>query len=211
MSEESSSTTDRDLTTTRKQVFGTVERGAECRICGRAVSDGRSVHCSDYCRDLADAVMSLLNWSSVRRRIIDRDDGTCQECGFKESWISKGNDHIRAIIDSKLPERPESPALDEIPERKEYDWSAHWERVDEWRQRREELKERYGDPWTREKRLEVDHITPISEGGHPFDPANLQTLCSDCHKEKTAREASERAERRKAERPERSLEEYLQP
>jgi len=36
----------------------------------------------------------------------------------------------------------------------------------------------------------VDHITPISEGGHPFDESNLQTLCQDCHREKTARENS---------------------
>lgn len=29
--------------------------------------------------------------------------------------------------------------------------------------------------------LEVDHIKPISKGGHPFDPRNLQTLCVPCH------------------------------
>lgn len=28
---------------------------------------------------------------------------------------------------------------------------------------------------------EVDHIVPESKGGHPFDPANLQTLCSQCN------------------------------
>ncbi|MCY4508425.1 MAG: HNH endonuclease signature motif containing protein, partial [Acidobacteria bacterium] len=36
--------------------------------------------------------------------------------------------------------------------------------------------------------LEVDHITPISEGGAPFDLANLQSLCRDCHIDKTRRE-----------------------
>jgi hypothetical protein len=29
--------------------------------------------------------------------------------------------------------------------------------------------------------LEVDHIKPVSRGGHPFDPRNLQTLCEPCH------------------------------
>lgn len=32
--------------------------------------------------------------------------------------------------------------------------------------------------------IEVDHITPISHGGHPFDPRNLQTLCQPCHAQK---------------------------
>lgn len=33
--------------------------------------------------------------------------------------------------------------------------------------------------------LEVDHIKPISLGGEEFDMNNTQTLCSNCHKEKT--------------------------
>ena len=33
--------------------------------------------------------------------------------------------------------------------------------------------------------LEVDHIVEIMDGGAEFDPANLQTLCGDCHKAKT--------------------------
>ena len=32
--------------------------------------------------------------------------------------------------------------------------------------------------------LECDHIVPIANGGHPFAPTNLQTLCSECHDEK---------------------------
>ena len=30
----------------------------------------------------------------------------------------------------------------------------------------------------------VDHITPLSEGGHPYDMDNLQTLCHACHTKK---------------------------
>lgn len=36
--------------------------------------------------------------------------------------------------------------------------------------------------------LDIDHIIPISEGGHPFDPKNLQTLCKSCHITKTRME-----------------------
>ncbi|WP_405848136.1 HNH endonuclease [Streptomyces niveus] len=31
------------------------------------------------------------------------------------------------------------------------------------------------------QQLEVDHIIPLSEGGSKWDPANVQTLCGDCH------------------------------
>jgi len=89
----------RDLTTTRQQVFGDVKPGTKCRICGRNVSDGRSKTCSDYCGNLLSAVMGMLNWTSVRRRIIDRDDETCQNCGFDMSRERLARDHIRNIIE----------------------------------------------------------------------------------------------------------------
>jgi len=34
-------------------------------------------------------------------------------------------------------------------------------------------------------RLEVDHIRPVARGGAMFDMGNLQTLCRDCHIDKT--------------------------
>lgn len=193
---------ERDLTTTRKQVFGDVEVGTECRICGRNVTDGRSKTCSDYCNNLLSAVMGMLNWSSVRRQIIDRDDETCEHCGFDYSKECLARDHIRDTIEERAGERPESPGLSELDEMDEYGWDDYHDRVDAWSDRRDELKERYGDPYERDRGLEVDHITPISEGGHPFDPANLQTLCEECHQEKTAAEATERAEQRATSRPE---------
>lgn len=42
---------------------------------------------------------------------------------------------------------------------------------------------------------ELDHIVPLVDGGS-HDPSNLQTLCTPCHKKKTAQEARERAARR---------------
>jgi len=35
---------------------------------------------------------------------------------------------------------------------------------------------------------EVDHILPINAGGDARKSANLQSLCSDCHKSKTRAE-----------------------
>lgn len=198
---------ERNLGTARKQVFGTVERGTECRVCGRNVTDGRMVHCSDYCSNLADAVMGMLNWGSVRRRIVERDEHTCQRCGFDRRWITRGRRHVEDIIREHLPDSPEGPSIRRVGEGKVTDdeWEEYYEARDAWREERDQLRERFGNP--REigrgyPTLEVDHITPISEGGHPFDPANLQTLCTDCHKGKTAEEAAERAERRSTSRPE---------
>lgn len=186
----------RNLTTTRSRVFGDVECGTQCRICGRNVTDSRSKTCSDYCNNLLGAVMNLLNWTGVRRHIIERDDETCQQCGFDYRRERLARDHIKAIIDERVGERPTGPALDEAAEADDLEWDSFLERSKAWRERREELKEQYGDPYDHSRRLEVDHITPVTDGGHPFDPGNLQTLCSECHQEKTSRENSERAEQR---------------
>lgn len=50
---------------------------------------------------------------------------------------------------------------------------------------------------------EADHITPLIDAQPrdddpywPWRQANLQILCPDCHKAKTAREATQRARRR---------------
>jgi 5-methylcytosine-specific restriction endonuclease McrA len=76
------------------------------------------------------------------------------------------------------------------------------------REYREELKRRYGDPYEHYLRLEVDHIQRVADGGHPFDPANLQTLCSECHRAKTSTENST-GERDEQGRPETPLTEFL--
>lgn len=47
---------------------------------------------------------------------------------------------------------------------------------------------------------DLDHITPLIEGTGDlsfWQMGNLQTLCKPCHKEKTSREATERAAKRR--------------
>lgn len=39
---------------------------------------------------------------------------------------------------------------------------------------------------------EVDHVTPVSEGGDPWAEGNLMGVCEPCHKAKSAAEASDR-------------------
>ena len=40
-------------------------------------------------------------------------------------------------------------------------------------------------------RLEVDHVTPLDEGGDPWELTNLQALCKPCHVVKTRAERGE--------------------
>jgi len=43
--------------------------------------------------------------------------------------------------------------------------------------------------------LEIDHITPIHDGGESFNWDNLQGLCKPCHLKKTGKENRERKSR----------------
>lgn len=39
---------------------------------------------------------------------------------------------------------------------------------------------------------DADHIIPIQAGGAPYDPLNIQALCSPCHSRKTKQEQATR-------------------
>lgn len=47
--------------------------------------------------------------------------------------------------------------------------------------------------------LHCDHIVPISKGGSFYDMANLQTLCKQCHEQKTAEDFTSPENKRKRE------------
>jgi 5-methylcytosine-specific restriction endonuclease McrA len=55
---------------------------------------------------------------------------------------------------------------------------------------------------------ELDHVVPLIDGG-THEAANLQTLCTPCHKRKTATEASRRGNRRRSEAARRTEDEVL--
>lgn len=50
---------------------------------------------------------------------------------------------------------------------------------------------------------EVDHITPLADGGRPLDESNLITLCGGCHGEKTHGDAPDTLGVQDGERPRR--------
>lgn len=155
-----------------------------CRVCTEPVVDGRWNYCSERCREIAQAVQKMFIWDAVREMVLNRDDHTCQECGLtKEMWL-------RAFWYAKERAKEEAP---HPPEDGDYD---------AWRQKRREVRNRYG---VDSPKFHVDHITRIADGGHPFDESNLQTLCKQCHHEKTAEENSSVEPA-----PEITLEDYLE-
>lgn len=165
-----------ELSTSKKTVFGTVERGTVCRVCGNSAEDGRSSYCSDRCRDLADAVMRMLNWGSYKELIKGRDGHACQVCGVRPERRLKALECTRARVEELVRPLKTPPG--------EYD--PRYNRA------RAELRDRYNVPEIRQSipQLQVDHINRVADGGALFDESNLQTLCDDCHGEKTARENS---------------------
>ena len=147
----------------------------QCRVCPRDVVDGRWNYCSERCREIAQAVQKMFIWDTVREKILERDDHTCQACGVSYDRWERAHWQIREIIDER---------------------TDHYDRQDEteyqqWHNHREDLQAAYDVPHPNGK-FEVDHITRIADGGHPFDESNLRTLCEDCHAEKTAEENSGR-------------------
>jgi 5-methylcytosine-specific restriction endonuclease McrA len=57
--------------------------------------------------------------------------------------------------------------------------------------------------------LVADHIVPIALGGDEWDINNIQTLCLECNKEKTAQDIKEIAKARKKEKLEAEGQKFL--
>lgn len=180
--------------TCRSQVFGDVDPGTECRVCGRDVDDGRRKTCSTYCSNLQSAVMDLLNEDTVRERVLERDEYTCQRPGCNHDRHRRAADHIETLIIEHAGLKPEEPdaLLESFSDLEPAEYERRRTALNSWRQARREAVDRYGDPEEIRRGVEVDHIVPVADGGHPFDPANIWTLCTDCHAEKTGAEAKAR-------------------
>lgn len=141
-----------------------------CRVCNEDVVDGRWSYCSERCRSIARSVQKMFVWEKVRKEVLRRDEHTCQRCGLERAVVKRAHwqthERIRELQEP-LRDRGEQ---------------------DRWRMAGKYLKERYGMPIWGPSTFEVDHIHPISAGGHKFDERNLQTLCRRCHRAKTAEE-----------------------
>jgi len=170
------------------------ERSDKCRVCNEDVVDGRWNYCSERCREIANAVQRMFIWDEVRDRILDRDDRTCQHCGLSYELAKRAywqiQERIDELRDPLHPRESDHPAAS----------------MDRWRRAGRELTARYDPPEFTDGMFHVDHITPLDEGGHPFEESNLQTLCKHCHQAKTAEQNSQDEVA-----PDVTLDDYLEP
>lgn len=123
-----------------------------------------------YCSRDCDHNWNMMTSSSYARQcVFERDHGICATCG----------------LDTKT-----------CPNWRQSKWLSEWD-ID-WRDaKRDWLKEHGYDKWHSTSLWEADHIIAVVDGGHDLGLNNYQTLCSPCHKKKTAELAARRAIDRK--------------
>lgn len=156
--------------------------------CGREIGPGRRNWHSGVC---VDAWMLRNDPSTQRRIVFERDRGICSLCGcdadaeyqrFRQAWGESWRMAERFYDrDPRTPDGRTQP--DAVKER-----DAMAERLMS-----------HMPNWTRGRKTgwDMDHITPVVEGGGHTGPENLRTLCHPCHKRVTAELAAKRAQQRK--------------
>ncbi|KAM3585176.1 uncharacterized protein V6R79_009542 [Siganus canaliculatus] len=112
--------------------------------------------------------------SYMRSRVLEAEKGVCQHCGLLAHDLFL---KVRDAPPSQRKEMLENTWLSQLSIK--------------------ELNEMIrapveGDFW------QVDHIQPVYSGGGQCSLDNLQTLCTVCHKARTAQQAKERSQRKKS-------------
>lgn len=145
-----------------------------CTWCGDEVSAGRRTWCSASCTRQWEE----RNDPRVQGKLVwKRDKGVCQLCGADTERIKRVMKRLRSAASR--------------------DFARTFEGLKEWPGRARRL-ERYLIArdimcgWLRTKQwddtthlYEIDHITPVVEGGGLCTVDNLRTLCIPCHKDET--------------------------
>ncbi|XP_039462840.1 DNA annealing helicase and endonuclease ZRANB3 isoform X4 [Oreochromis aureus] len=127
--------------------------------------------CSHRCQDEFQLRSSQ---TYMRSRVLEAERGICQHCGLHahDLFIK-----VRDAPPSQRKEILENTWLTQLP----------------LKQLNEMIRAPVeGDFW------QVDHIRPVYSGGGQCSLDNLQTLCTVCHKARTAQQAKERSQRRKS-------------
>lgn len=145
--------------------------------CGKPVPAGNRKYCSVEC---ANQFWAKHSQKGLREYVFKRDKGTCRVCGWK---------NLKFTL--PYPRRP--------------GWvpggvKAHRQAMADYERACEEWDKAYAE-WLkktpRAREFVADHIIPIALGGAEFDLNNVQLLCDECNKRKTAQDAAKIAKRRK--------------
>lgn len=147
-----------------------------CRWCGTEVTPPRRTFCGDECVD----EWSIRNSSAyARSKIWERDRGVCALCGI---------DTVKQVVELRA----------------EFGFNYHSERPPEGQRKAFYARlQSLHIPQTRwwnggyQGCWDMDHATPVAEGGGSCGLDNLRTLCLRCHWQQTRRLRQRRSRRKR--------------
>ncbi|XP_078147234.1 DNA annealing helicase and endonuclease ZRANB3 isoform X2 [Centroberyx gerrardi] len=146
-----------------------------CLSCQQACSATGGPWDTRFCSHKCQEEFQLRSSQSyMRSRVLEAEQGVCQHCGL----------HVHQLF---LRVRDAPPA--QRKEMLENTWLAQLSL----KQLNEMIRAPVeGDFW------QVDHIRPVYSGGGQCSLDNLQTLCTVCHKSRTAQQAKERSQMKRS-------------
>ncbi|XP_067348920.1 DNA annealing helicase and endonuclease ZRANB3 isoform X1 [Channa argus] len=145
-----------------------------CLSCHQACSTTTEAWNNRFCSHRCQEEFQLRSSQTyMRSHVLEAEQGICQHCGLHAHDLFL---KVRDAPPSKRKEMLENTWLSQLS----------------LRQLNEIIRAPVeGDFW------QVDHIRPVYSGGGQCSLDNLQTLCTVCHKNRTAQQAKERSQMRK--------------
>ncbi|XP_041056971.1 DNA annealing helicase and endonuclease ZRANB3 isoform X1 [Carcharodon carcharias] len=124
-------------------------------------------YCSQKCQE---DFLVRSNRCYMRSKVFEAERGICQQCGLNAQQLYL---RVRDTLRTHRKELLEKTWLAQLP--------------------LDQLNEIIWNP-TEGQFWQVDHVRPVYGGGGQCSLENLQTLCTVCHKERTAKQAKERSQ-----------------
>lgn len=179
-----------------------------CPVCAKTKLEfdkGQRVFCSKKCRDKYSAC--FVNWSELREKALKHYGEVCASCTLNEKQINeqrKAEANERFRIWATNNQQRIAEMRDRAIVRLDVQFATLFAAVSDDKSLvlneldySEKAELRFEPEW-RSIHFEVDHKVAIVNGGSQWDLANLQVLCSECHKKKTAKDVGKAVFTRKA-------------
>ncbi|XP_039997891.1 DNA annealing helicase and endonuclease ZRANB3 isoform X2 [Xiphias gladius] len=146
-----------------------------CLSCQQACSTAGGAWDTRFCSHRCQEEFQLRSSQTyMRSRVLEAEQGICQLCGL----------HVHDLF---------LKVRDALPSQRKEMLENTWLTQLSLKQLNEMIRAPVeGDFW------QVDHIRPVYSGGGQCSLDNLQTLCTVCHKARTAQQAKERSRMRKS-------------